>query len=89
MNFLDLLTGIIPISSALLSVIAAIASSRLTKQIKKGTDQITIKLNDKKIKIDGYSEEEIVKIISKAIEEEKHQTKKPDEKAMDNPSKEN
>ena len=35
MNIIDLLTGIIPISSALLSVVAAITASMLTKKIKK------------------------------------------------------
>lgn len=78
MSIIDLLTSVIPISSALLSVVAAISTSVLTKKIKKRANdihEITIKLNDKKIKVDGYSEEEIVEIISKAIENEKNQSK--------------
>lgn len=35
MNIIDLLTGIIPISSALLSVVAAITTSMLTKKSQK------------------------------------------------------
>ena len=60
MNIIDLLTGIIPISSALLSVVAAITTSMLTKKITKRKDdihEIIIKINDKKIKVDGYSED--------------------------------
>lgn len=87
MNIIDLLTGIIPISSALLSVVAAITASMLTKKIKKRKDdihEITIKLNDKKIKVDGYSEDEIVEIISKAIEKGKSQSESVEKKEKNN-----
>lgn len=90
MNLIDLLTGFIPISSALLSVIAAIATSVLTKQInKKAKDvhEITIKLNDKRLKIDGYSEKELMEIISNAVKEEKLQTKKLDKTETEDLSK--
>lgn len=90
MNIIDLLTGIIPISSALLSVVAAITTSMLTKKITKRKDdihEIIIKLNDKKINVDGYSEDEIVEIISKAIENGKSQSESVEKKEKSKQSK--
>lgn len=76
MNTIDFLTDIIPISSALLSLIASIAMSYITKKItsnEKKDSIMTIKLNDKKIEINGYSEKELIEIITKLKDEDKPQ----------------
>ena len=76
MNLIDLFTDVLPIFSALLSLIASIITLVFTKRINKKKDdvnKVTLKLNNKKINVDGYSEEELMKILSNVMKEEKLQ----------------
>ena len=74
MNTIDLLTNIIPISSALLSLIASIVVSYITKKITssggKGNSKMTIKLDDIELEINDKSKEEILKFITKIKDED-------------------
>ncbi len=76
MNFMDLLTGIIPISASLLSVVASVAATIVTKKITskdKKNSKMSIKWKDKEIEIDDCSEKEIIELITKLKDEEELQ----------------
>lgn len=69
MNTIDLLTNIIPISSALLSLIASIAVSYIRKKITSSEGKrdlkVTIKLNDIEVETSDKNKEEILEFITK------------------------
>ena len=80
---------VVPIFSALLSLMTAISIWLLCQKSDKKTkefDKITIKLNDKKIKIDGYSEKKMREIIANVMKAENIQMKNSD-KAVDKTKK--
>lgn len=90
MNLIDLFTDVLPIFSALLSLIASIITLVFTKRINKKKDdvnKVTLKLNNKKINVDGYSEEELMKILSNVMKEEKLQKEQFDKTETENSSK--
>ena len=90
MNLIDLFTDVLPIFSALLSLIASIITSVFTKRINKKKDdvnKVTLKLNNKKINVDGYSEEELMKILSNVMKEEKLQKEQFGKTETENSSK--
>lgn len=82
MNLFELLTGILPVSSAVLSVVASIATAILTKKITsvndKKTEKLEIKINGKKINIEGYDEKEVIELLEKLSAEKKEEM--PDSK---------
>lgn len=70
MNTFDFLMDIIPISSALLSLVASIVISYMTKKIEskhqsKNNPKISIKLNDIELEINDRNKEEILNLITK------------------------
>lgn len=77
MNIIEFLIDMLPISSALLSVVASIAAAALTKRITKSREsidnqisKISIKWKDKEIDINDCSEKEIMELITKLKDEE-------------------
>lgn len=77
MNIIEFLIDTLPISSALLSVVASIAATVMTKRITKSKEsiddeisKISIKWKDKEIEINDCSEKEIMELITKLKDEE-------------------
>ncbi len=69
-------SGIVPISASLLSVVASIAATIITKKKTsndKKSSKMSIKWKDKEIEIDNCSENEIIELITKLKDEEKLQ----------------
>lgn len=77
MNIIEFLIDMLPISSALLSVVASIAAAAVTKRMTKSREsidnqisKISIKWKDKEIDINDCSEKEIMELITKLKDEE-------------------
>lgn len=77
MNIIEFLIDTIPISASLLSVVASIVMSVLTKRItnklesiEEDNSKMSIKWNDKEIEINNCSEKEILELITKLKNED-------------------
>lgn len=77
MNIIEFLIDTIPISASLLSVVASIVMSVLTKRItnklesiEEDNSKMSIKWNDKEIEINNCSEKEILELITKLKSED-------------------
>lgn len=70
----DLLSNLIPISSALLSFIVSIMAAYITKKIASSearrNTRMTIKLNDIEIEINERNKEEVLELITKLKDED-------------------
>lgn len=79
MTIFDSVISLIPLSSALLSFLISIASfvisNILSKRTEKNIKEVHIKINDKKIKLEGYKEKELVELLQR-LECEKREKEK-------------
>ncbi len=79
MNFINVLTNIIPILASLLSVVASVAAAIIMKKTTlkdKKISKMSIKWEDREIEIGDYSDKEIKEIlefITKFKDEEERQ----------------
>lgn len=79
MNLFELFMGILPVSSAVLSVIASIATAILTKKLSsndKKAEKLEIQINGKKINIENFDEKEVLELLEKLGAEKKREEKK-------------
>lgn len=82
MNILDFLLGnLLPISSATLSLIAALTSTIVTRKShpksKMAPQNIHVKINDHEIKLEGLDEKEVIELLEK-LNAEKNKNKTED-----------
>lgn len=83
MNILDFLLGnLLPISSATLSLIAALTSTIVTRKLHQklndSSQNIHVKINDHEIKLEGLDEKEVIELLEKLnAEKKKNKTEEP------------
>ena len=69
MNIVDFLNNLLPISSATLSLIAALISTIVTSKFYKKRDKtqknIHIKINDHEINLAGLEEKDVIELLEK------------------------
>lgn len=82
MNIRDLLTNILPLSSAALGLISSLISLIMVKKLehKKNTEKqnVMIKVNDHAFQLNGLDEKEVIELLKKLNAEKKNTPSQPE-----------
>ena len=74
MNILELISTLLPVSAASISLIGSIVGAVITSGLTRGLKKDNVHINNREIRLDGYNEEEIkeiIELLEKALSEKK------------------